>query len=168
VTISLTKGLIATVDDADADSVLRYKWYAHEVCRHGRIKVYAATRARAGSEYPTNKFVYLHRHLLGVTDRLVQVDHINGNPLDNTRANLRLASPSHNSCNRALQSTNTSGYKGVYWHKPRSKWKSNIAVGRERIALGSYDCKHAAAEAYNLAATKYHGEFAFLNVIRRT
>lgn len=97
-----------------------------------------------------------------------QVDHVNGNTLDNRAANLRLATPSQNACNHGPQSRNGSGYKGVSWDRSRGKWIAVIAVNKKQKNLGRFATKEAAAHAYNLAAAERHGEFARINQIGAT
>jgi hypothetical protein len=62
--------------------------------------------------------------------------------------------------------TNTSGFKGVIWHKQSKKWYARITLNYKRIDLGLFKDKIQAAIAYNEAAIKYHGEFARLNKIQ--
>lgn len=93
------------------------------------------------------------------------VDHINHNGLDNRRDNLRLASAAQNMQNSRLRSDNTSGYKGVVWVISRRKWRAEIYVDKRSKCLGYFQNAIDAAKAYNDAALKYFGEFAFLNTI---
>lgn len=88
------------------------------------------------------------------------IDHINRDPSDNRWCNLRIASYAENNRNKSIGIDNTSGYKGVNWHKHKNKWRSEIKVNKKAIHLGYYDNKEEAAEAYIQAAKKYHGEFA--------
>jgi len=99
---------------------------------------------------------YLHRFIMNVVDRNVYVNHINGNKLDNRRSNLRLCNHRDNLNNRPKNKNNTSGYKGVYWHKINENWVARIQVNDRYISLGSYD---------NIAATEYFGQFAYLNEV---
>lgn len=92
-----------------------------------------------------------------------QVDHIDGNPLNNHESNLREATVSQNAMNRKKQSNNTSGYVGVSWHAGTNKWQTSIKVNSKRIHLGLFDDKIEAAKTRDKAALKYHGEFARLN-----
>lgn len=110
--------------------------------------------------YRYYKSFNLARLLLGVSDPKVFVDHIDGNRLNNTRSNLRLASNAQNQCNVGLQINNTSGFKGVSWAANKNKWVARISVAGRRIHLGHFSCKVEAARAFNSAAEKYHGEFA--------
>lgn len=92
-------------------------------------------------------------------------DHINNNGFDNRRKNLRPASHQMNLANRGPQVNNTSGYKGVTWDKSRDKWKAQIKVMQKCVFVGRFDDKVEAAKAYNQAAKKHFGEFAWLNPI---
>lgn len=93
------------------------------------------------------------------------VDHIDTNPLNNMRENLRLATRVQNGQNREMQRNNTSGYKGVSWDKYNRRWMAQIRANGVSMSLGSFKDPLKAARAYNEAALKYHGEFARLNVI---
>ncbi len=90
------------------------------------------------------------------------IDHIDGNPHNNKFTNLRLASRHQNSCNRKKHSNNTSGLKGVSWHKAVKKWQAYISVENKRISLGYFDSKKEAYAAYCDAAQKLHKGFARL------
>lgn len=88
------------------------------------------------------------------------IDHINGDPFDNRIANLRLCDNSLNGANRGPTILNTSGFKGVCWHKKTRKWMAQIGVRGARYHLGYFDDPAEAHAAYAAAATKYFGEFA--------
>jgi hypothetical protein len=92
-----------------------------------------------------------------------EIDHINGDKLDNRIINLRLATRSQNNSNMLLRADNSSGYKGVSWQMPNRKWVARISLNRKRITLGFFDSKEDAAEAYRLASIQYHGEFSPFN-----
>ncbi len=106
----------------------------------------------------------MHREILGLDhgDRR-QVDHINGDGLDNRKENLRICDTSKNVINRSIGKINTSGYKGVNWRKKSKKWVARIGFNNKRIYLGDFNNKEDAARAYDTAALKYYGEFAKLN-----
>jgi hypothetical protein len=89
-----------------------------------------------------------------------QIDHINGVKDDNRLANLRQATNADNMRNVGKQSHNTSGLKGVSFHKLRRKWRADIMVNQKQIALGLFECPAVASFAYQIAADNYHGEFA--------
>lgn len=88
------------------------------------------------------------------------IDHINGDKGDNRPDNLRLATASQNGFNRGKQKNNTSGCKGVTWHKRDSRWQAQIWKGRVRIQLGYFADLEDASRAYSDAAARLHGEFA--------
>jgi hypothetical protein len=88
------------------------------------------------------------------------VDHINGEKDDNRWSNLREATYSQNSANRKAMVRNKAGIKGVSWCERDSAWRAYICARGERRALGSFQTKEEAAEAYARAAKQLHGEFA--------
>ena len=84
------------------------------------------------------------------------IDHVDGNPLNNAFSNLREATRSNNCANRKLRSGSLSGAKGVYWHKANRKWCASVG----RKYLGSFATIEEASEAYRRAAEELHGPFA--------
>jgi hypothetical protein len=98
----------------------------------------------------------LERDLLPTED----VDHIDGDGLNNRRNNLRVATSAQNGRNRGAQRNNTSGYKGVGWDKSRQKWTAQIKVNGKQKHLGRFDTPEAAHKAYCEAADRLHGKFA--------
>jgi hypothetical protein len=92
------------------------------------------------------------------------VDHRNTDSLDNRRTNLRLATPSQNSCNSRRDKSNTySRYRGVSFSKRKQKWFAAIRANGRKLWLGYFSDEIDAAMTYDRAARKYHGEFAQLN-----
>ena len=91
-----------------------------------------------------------------------QLDHINGDKLDNRIMNLREATKSQNHMNRSAQANCSSGYKGVSYHKSSGRWMARIGKDKKRIHLGYYPSPQDAANAYRVAALVEHGEFARL------
>jgi len=156
--IPLTKGQWAIVSVEDYDSLIQYSWQS---CWNRWTKSYYAQRNGkmvSGKREPT---VQMHRQILGLIPHDgKQVDHINRNTLDNRRENLRLATSAQNQHNSPKKRINTSGYKGVYFHSVTGLWHSRIVVQGKIIYLGYFRKKEDAAEAYRLAAIKYHGDFA--------
>lgn len=90
----------------------------------------------------------------------LQIDHINGVKEDNRLCNLRLATHSSNGCNRGASARNTSGYKGVHYHKNNQKWIASIQINKSRSHIGAFDTPELAHMAYCKAAAELHGEFA--------
>ncbi len=155
--IPLTRGKFAIVDADDYEWASKFKWHAS-----GQEKYPYACRALY-YEGKLKKMIYLHREILAAPKELL-ADHINGNPLDDRKENLREATKSENACNMNLNKEGCSSiYRGVGWHKGVGKWVARITIGRRRIHLGVFDDEIEAAKAYDEAAKIYHGEFARLN-----
>ncbi len=106
----------------------------------------------------------MHRQILGLQfgDKR-EVDHIDGDGLNNTRANLRLCSSSQNKMNIGRRTDNKAGFKGVSWHNVMNKWRARIKINGKEIRLGYFNTPVEAAEVYRHNASKYHGEFARLD-----
>ena len=159
--IILNKGMRAIVDDEDFDRVTnKGKWYINNT-GHVRMGLYMGTRSNGKIIL---KNLQLHRFIIDAPDGM-EVDHINGNALDNRKQNLRVCTKSQNMMNRGAQKNNTSGFKGVYWNARKDKWMVTIGLNSKYIFIGYFSCKIEAAQAYNKAALKYHGEFAKINQI---
>lgn len=89
------------------------------------------------------------------------LDHIDGNKLNNSLANLRKATPAQNNGNQSAR-IGSSRYKGVRFLQNR--WVAAISYNRKRVHLGRFLSEDEAAHEYNKAAVRYFGEFARLNV----
>lgn len=154
VKVPLSAGYVAVVDAADASRVLQHKWSA----KQGRGTVYARRNVRrTDGTYASQS---LHQFLTGYE----LTDHRNGDGLDNRRANLREATPGENGQNCRKRPHNTSGFKGVTWHKHRRKWLAQIKPGGEKNHyLGYFPTAEEAARAYDAAARELHGEYATVN-----
>ena len=157
--IQLTQGKYAIVDDEDFEYLNQWKWYCHK-CPSGIC--YATANIKIDGNYTSFR---MHRLIMKVYDKKVFIDHIDHDGLNNQKSNLRESTQSENQRNRGKQRNNTSGFKGVFWNKKAKKWIPAIRINGKMIALGCFDCKIKAAEAYNFAAIEYHGEFAHLNQI---
>lgn len=90
----------------------------------------------------------------------LEIDHINGDPLDNRPENLREATRSENEMNKLPSKRNSSGIKGVSWEKRRSKWRAQITANGKYKYLGSFSTRDEAESAYIAASIEMHGEFS--------
>lgn len=140
----------ALVDDDDFERLSNHKWSA------GPRHVYRRARDSRGS-----RIVLLHREIMCPPDGLV-VDHIDGDPLNNQRSNLRVCTSQQNSFN-VRPGAGVSRFKGVSKHRFTDKWRAYISFNREQVHLGFFDSEEAAAVAHDMAASILHGEYARLN-----
>lgn len=149
------KGIFVLVDDEDFDYLNQWKW--------GFSNRGYASRPKWLLPRKLNKqtTVYMHRLILNFP--ILEVDHINGNKLDNRKENLRLVNDYQSALNRGKHRDNKSGYKGVSWVKRDGKYKAEITINKQYNYLGLFDSKEEAAKAYDEMANKYHGEYAKLN-----
>jgi hypothetical protein len=147
--IQLSKGMEATVDAADLPLVEMYSWHMDNG--------YAKTQVRQPDG--KQKKLMMHRVIAGTPDGM-ETDHINGNRVDNRRANLRNATPAQNQYNKGLQRNNKSGYKGVSFDKKAGKWSARIKFNMKKFHIGFYDTPESASAAYRNAALRMHGEFS--------
>jgi hypothetical protein len=106
--------------------------------------------------------VLMHRLILGALDG-EQVDHKNGDGLDNRRENLRFCSRSQNCANKPKYVGNASRFKGVIYHRQTGKWRAVVTVQYKAVSLGLHATEELAARAYDAGAKKHFGEFANLN-----
>jgi hypothetical protein len=118
-------------------------------------KVYMATKIE-GQYYAIHKLIWIWHY--GVVPD--QIDHINRNSVDNQIENLRLASTCENMSNRKVFSNNTSGCKGVSWHKRISRWFAYVDVRKKRKCLGYFDDLELAELVSTEARDLYHGKYA--------
>jgi hypothetical protein len=148
----------ALVDDSDYKELNKHHWFAFGQ-GSGNLRVRRHIKKNG-------KWVGLKMHIaiMGRVDGK-EIDHKNGNALDNQRKNLRHCTHAENLRNRGVTVNSTSGFKGVYWCKGNKKWRTYIKYCGKMIYCGHFFCLIKAAKAYNTAASKYFGEFARLNEI---
>lgn len=145
--IELSNGGVTKVDKSDLPLLSRHVW-------HRDTQGYA----RAMIKVNRWKLVRMHRFLMQPPDGQF-VDHIDCNPLNNSRANLRVCTPAQSIAN-IRKYTGKSRFKGVCWHAAAKKWMAQIKDhGRYRY-LGLFTSEEDAATAYARAAIEIHGEFA--------
>lgn len=137
------------VDTKEVDKLKGYKWY---IDNKGYVR--------------SNNLGFMHNIILGITPTMqLVVDHIDRNPLNNTKKNLRTGTYGENNCNRDIVKRNTSGCVGICWNEKRNKWFAQITFKGKHNWLGYFVNKIDAIVAYNKAAKELHGEFAVLNKI---
>ena len=158
--IPLTKGKHAIVDNADYEWLSKWRW---QINSNGAA---FRTEWKNGKTY---NHIQMHRDILDASHKN-EVDHINHNRLDNRRCNLRLCSRSQNAMNVRPRKGVSSKYKGVSFDAQTlnisKKWRAYINVDQKRIYLGRFCSEQGAAIAYNKAAKRLHGKFAYLNKIQ--
>ncbi len=159
---------VALVDDEDYEWLNKDSWYAHRA--EGRTKItdyYVKNSKKIGNKKV--KITLMHRLIMNAP-KGVCVDHIDRNPFNNQRSNLRFATYQQNAFNKSKITNKTSIYLGVYLNKKakinnREKiWLAKIKLNSGNVHLGSFKTEIDAAKAYNEMALKHFGEFANLNI----
>lgn len=139
------KGDEILIDIQDLEKVKRYSWCISK------------------TGYPVaninGKVTKIHRYILGIKNPEIVIDHINGNPLDNRKNNLRLCTALENSRNTSVSKNNKTGYLGIS-KTQGGKYRARIMVNRQEIRLGHYDKLEDAINARKKAEIKYFGRFA--------
>jgi hypothetical protein len=155
--IPLSLGYTALVDDADYAEVSLFRWHA-QPSKSSNL-VYAQHCYNIGNRRVRS--IKLHRFIMGNGPH---IDHIDGNPLNNQRSNLRFVTHSQNMANRRKFKPSSSIYKGV--HKKGAKWVAEIGGKNSRLRIGSFATEWDAALAYNFVAYERYGDYARLNEYR--
>lgn len=150
--VAMTRGYVAMVDAADIGHLDR-KWQANPQNR----TVYAKRGGRKGT-------VYLHRLILHVQPGM-EIDHVDGNGLNNSRSNLRACSHGENNAHRRKprRALSSSRFLGVSWRRIEKKWCARLSTKVSSQHIGYFDSEHEAALAYDAAAARRFGRFAKLN-----
>jgi hypothetical protein len=170
--IPLTRGMYTIVDVKDYEQLRKLNWQVQS-----GVQTYYATSTIFINGKP--KRIWMHRYLMlpkldtefgarcskaGNPFKGIIIDHINGDGLDNRRANLRICTYSQNICNTRIKIKGASKYRGVSKSGKSDKpWQAKIYIHRKQIVIGFYETEIEAALAYDSAARKYHGLFATLN-----
>lgn len=164
--LKLTKGFIALVDDEDYPKLCDIAWFVQKHKMPNGYSYYGVAGFPDNTKKSKQKKIRLHRYIMGVTDRQIQIDHKNGNTLDCQKDNLRLATHGQNQQNKVKSPNKASRFKGVVrYNTIKNPWRAQIKPNKQLIVLGKYPTEEQAAIAYNCAAQKYFGEFARLNNI---
>lgn len=155
--IKLTQNKVALVSDEDFMFLSQWKWHA--------------LKNRVGNTFYAR---HMEGNQLFITHRLImnaqpgeEVDHINGDGLDNRRENLRICTHAENMGNQKKRCFTdrecTSVYRGVCWKKKNKKWCAQITYNYKKVYIGLYLSESDAARAYNKKADELFGSFANLN-----
>ena len=150
--IPLTQGQFAIVDDEDYKWLSQFKWHAAK-----RGKNFYATRHLVKEK----RKIYMHQQVMN-TQQGQELDHKNGNGLDNRKENLRFCTRSQNNMNRR-KTKGSSKYKGVSWDNQSKKWVAHFQFNGKSAHIGYFDSEIEAACAYDETAKRYFGEYALLN-----
>lgn len=153
--IKINRSLYLLIDNKDFKKIKLFHWYA---AKKFTDKTFYVVRHYYTIDGKRNN-QGIHRFLLNITDPNILVDHINGNGLDNRRCNLRIVTKSENQKNRGNNKNNTSGYKGVSYHKLKKKYISVIGFNGKKIFLGYFKNPKQASKVYNKKAKELFGKF---------
>lgn len=159
--IPLTQGRVAIVDSEDAD-LSQYSWQVL-ICGKNKDYEYGIRSVFVAPHKKKRQLMHvaiMERVLGRSIEEGLLVDHIDGNGLNNSRSNLRIATRAENNRNVRRNSLNKSGYKGVYWAKSSQKWHSVITVNGKKMSLGYFTDPEEAYRRYCDAAKHFFGEFA--------
>ena len=152
--VPLTQGAFAVIDRDDGPLVAPYNWSLSV----GRRKFYACTAINRAT-------ARLHR-IVRPDITSPELDHKDGDGLNCRKSNLRAASREENSHNADVRRDNTSGYRGVSFVRTKGRWTARISANHQSHFLGFFDTPERAAQAYDDAARRLHGEFASVNFPR--
>ena len=151
--IYLSQQKFALVDDEDYENLQQFNWSLH---------------VTAGSDYAkhiikgTNLTELMHRRIMNAI-KGQEIDHINGNGLDNRKSNLRIVTHQQNLMNQK-KTRGISQFKGVTWDKSRKKWMARIKLNRKTINLGRFETEKEASDTYDKASIQYFGKYAKPNM----
>lgn len=145
------------IDEEDLDRIKAEGWSMSKTS-HGYVFCNKYL-GRVNGKYKYDR-KYLHRIIMNPPKNMT-VDHIDGDPLNNQKNNLRVCSMANNAKNKKSKN----GVIGVYWHKQIGRWASQISKNGKRFHVGVFKTKKEAQIAYNKAATRLHGKYATLNSV---
>lgn len=139
------------IDDEDFEPLSKWKWYFN-----GRYAM------REGNLAGQSKTIYMHRFIMN-TPKGMYTDHIDMNPLNNQKSNLRICTNSQNNFNKIKQKNNTSGYKGIDWVKKDKVWRIRLNKNKKTVFLAYSKNLTEAVKIYNQAVREHHGTYGRLN-----
>ena len=143
------------------------KWQLTYNARDNK-RVYYASKTiggRSGKKWRLHRLIMCLR---GIDIDDCEIDHKDGNGLNNRFSNLRLATSSQNKTSRGVRADSKSGFKGVEFQKQNSNWCAYICFDGKKRHLGVFKTSTAAALAYNKAAIEQWGEYAWTNRVKRS
>ena len=154
--IELTQGHVAVVDDEDFERLAQWRWHYADG--------YAKRNECIDNAYKAHKYrtLAMARSIMN-PPKGMEVDHRNGNTLDNRRANLRIVNRAQNQQNRKTHINNKLGIKGVCFSKAHNRYRARIISNGVCVRLGWFKTIKEAKAAHDSAAIKLNGEFARLN-----
>jgi hypothetical protein len=155
--IVLNNGMSVLVDDDLFDELNQHRW-TYQKRRNGRGYAVRCVRGSDG-KYRT---ICLHR-VVAQTPEGMFADHIDGNPLNCTRANLRNVTRQENSWNRRAKASSTSQFIGVSWSTRARKWLAQIMIENRVRYLGAYASEVEAAMVRDTATREHYGAIGRLN-----
>ena len=158
--LTLTRGRKTSLDEEDYFRFRDFKW--HTV---GKGKYLYAGRNRKQSDGIRERVIYLHREIMDALSTH-EVDHINGNRLDNRKKNLRVCTHRQNLFNTTWPN-HSSKFRGVTFNTINKNWNVRLKSNGKNLYLGSFNSEIQAAKTYDSVAIKYRGEFAKLNFPKR-
>ena len=158
--LPISNGMFTLVDEDRYEECAKHKWCVAIKNTHGKDACYVYRKKIVDGKKITEM---LHDFINGKAKSGYVTDHKNQNTLDHRFDNLRECTPSQNCMNRGKQRNNTTGFKGVWYHKQNKKYCADIWVLDRKYGLGSYITKEEAARAYDFWAAYYHKEFAEFN-----
>lgn len=161
--IPLTQGKFAKIDDEDYERTSIYNWSILKSVHKSGTNYYAVRGIKVNGK---NYLVKLHNFIIGIIPENMEVDHKNRDSLDNQKNNLRICTRTQNVINVRKRQGTSSQYKGVQWVKSMRKWRVMISINKKNTLVGDFKIEVDAAIAYNNAALKYFGEFAYINIIK--
>lgn len=150
-TIKLSRGRVAIIDPEDAPLISPHRWTFLDAGRGYAMRAYT---------HEGKKIYQLMHRLIMAAPAGLEVDHKNGDSLDNRRVNLRICTHKNNRGNTRKHKDNTSGFKGVSLQKTSGRW---IAKAKN-LYFGTFDTPEEAARAYDEAARQLFGPYANLNL----
>lgn len=151
--IILPNNKYCLVSKEDYNHLNKYKWYT---INNGYIK----SRINSKSYYIHR---YIYKYILKEDITNYVIDHINGNPLDNRKCNLRIATKQQNMYNIKSHINSSSKYIGVSYRNDRKKWNSYITINGKKKSLGHFKDEIEAAKARDKAVIQFYGKYGRLN-----